>query len=360
MRLTSIKMATLLAASFLLSGCAIWNKEKAPAKEDSWSLNKLWKKEYQAPVSMAVIWSPDVLSVPGKAPTRGFGGRVYLYNERSQAIPVDGDLVVHGYLKSKRRSEEKVEADKTFGYTAEQLTSHFSPSELGASYSIWIPWDEADGERREVTLIPTFKGKDGSVVQGAAAKLFLPGRSSENTDERRASFPTQNVAYRKTSAPAVQTDLPVAGNGLRTTTINVPGASTLAKSPRKVSSGGTESYTLRTSTSTTNAFGSSETRGPRASTNSEVLDEAMQRRLEALQRAGSQLLPTGRLSPPGKSMIPGLPTVPQTQDSLPTLAQPQTDLRDLAPPMKGLDLKSPIAHRPFSMQQNVQPASYAR
>jgi len=164
-----------------VSGCAsMTDKGKGKTKEDSkWSLFK--KKEYQIPQSMNVTWVHDIISVPGKPPTRGFGGRIYFYNEKSQTIPVDGEVMVYGFDDT-YESHEGVgmdQADKRYRFTPEQFTTHFSEGDLGASYSIWVPWDAAAGAKKKVMLIPTFKSKDGKVIRGNAATLLLPGWSEE-------------------------------------------------------------------------------------------------------------------------------------------------------------------------------------
>ena len=164
-----------------VSGCAsMTDKGKGKSKEDSkWSLFK--KKEYQIPQSMNVTWVHDIISVPGKPPTRGFGGRIYFYNEKSQTIPVDGEVMVYGFDDT-YESHEGVgmdQADKRYRFTPEQFTTHFSEGDLGASYSIWVPWDAAPGAKKKVMLIPTFKSKDGKVIRGNAATLLLPGWSEE-------------------------------------------------------------------------------------------------------------------------------------------------------------------------------------
>jgi len=51
-----------------------------------------------------------------------------------------------------------------------------SKSELGSSYSFWLPWDEVGGPRTEVSLICRFEPKGGAVVSSEQAKQSLPGR----------------------------------------------------------------------------------------------------------------------------------------------------------------------------------------
>ena len=231
-----------LCAVFLVSGCSTLQKDSSPDSE-SWSISKMWKKEYQIPQKMAVIWSPDILTMPGKPPTRGFGGRVFFYNERSQPVPVEGDLIVHGYLGDPEEGAIHEQADKTFKFTAEQLTSHFSPSQLGASYSIWIPWDDARGYQQQVNLIPTFQTKNGGMVQGAVAKLILPGKSS-TSDRSTDGLPVQTISFQESATPTNNgVKLPEYGSDrswdeerrnkrkprMRTTTIQVPNSASLTK-----------------------------------------------------------------------------------------------------------------------------------
>ncbi len=87
----------------IFSGCASLTEPssaKKGKKKESWSWFK--KKEYQEPKSLVAIWTEDTFAQPGKPMTRGFGGRLYFYNEKSQAIPVDGELIVYGYEEDLR------------------------------------------------------------------------------------------------------------------------------------------------------------------------------------------------------------------------------------------------------------------
>ncbi|QDV26648.1 hypothetical protein [Aureliella helgolandensis] len=226
---------TAVALLFTTAGCSTFSKSGTETKGKDWLPTSWFKKEYQHPTSLAVIWSPDTLAVAGRPTTRGFGGRIYFYNDRSQAIPVEGDLVVHGYVTTPGHgANESVKADKSFAFTAEQLSGHFSPSEIGASYSIWIPWDEADGYREGITLIPTFKSTEGSILQGEAAKLFLPGKSRDPNDIDAPRM--QAVSYQTQSVPTNSGD---AKPTMRTTVIDVPRNASLVRKNGLSSSNGT-------------------------------------------------------------------------------------------------------------------------
>jgi hypothetical protein len=201
----------LLGVLLLLpgSGCA-----SLTSREKEWRWPWSGDEPYPTPTHMAVMWSPDVLVQPGKTPTRGFGGRLYFYDERSKAVPVEGEIVVHGFDESVQTiTDFQGPGVKRFRFTKEQLTSHYSQSDIGASYSIWVPWDAADGPVQKLTLVTTFRSTNGKMLQGEPAKLMLPGKGGPSpfttmpaTMMGPTSLPTGPLATRS-------------GNGMRTTTI---------------------------------------------------------------------------------------------------------------------------------------------
>jgi hypothetical protein len=177
---------TLLIAIAFCTGCSSLDKDwkkKLPWSPES----RIKTSKFETPSHLIAIWSPDVLAQPGKPPARGFGGRIYFYNEKNQAVPVEGQLVVYGY-DDLQNSHHPGQPQRKFAFTPDQFTKHFSNSELGASYSIWIPWDEAGGEQRHISLVPIFTATSGQVVMGQQAINVLPGRSGSQ-EEVQASAP---------------------------------------------------------------------------------------------------------------------------------------------------------------------------
>lgn len=135
------------------------------------------KLEYEVPARLAVIWSDALLNHPA-APTRGFGGRIYFYNKENQAVAVDGELVVYAYDDTGGIQKGR-QPDRKFVFKAEQLTSYFSETQLGASYSIWVPWDRPGTGRRDVSLVPIFTAKNGVRIAGQPTKVTLPGQEGD-------------------------------------------------------------------------------------------------------------------------------------------------------------------------------------
>ena len=301
-----------------------------------------------------MIWSPDVLTLTGKPPTRGFGGRVFFYNDRTQAIPVEGDLVVHGYRGDPMLGEsEQVQADKTFRFTAEQLTGHFSPSELGASYSVWIPWDAADGLRQEITLIPTFKGLDGQIVQGAPAKLFLPGRSIDSAAKHNAEskspdygFETQTVSYQQRSIPTnASGSLPRMERQTEPTTIELPALGSLGRPRAQSAAAPVQGFTLNPS-SAVQASAASAASSP-----------------SGVVLPGANATPPGGVPQPASAMPPTVSDLPipaanmqpaGTKPMSSSATVPFGNLRaNMTPtvPRYGEQSSTAFAHQPWHLQQ---------
>jgi hypothetical protein len=214
-------LTTLLLAFWLLTlqGCSMTNqKPQADSSRASifdrlpWSKRGQTPEPYPNPVKVAATWTPDTLVQTGRTPTRGFGGRVFFYDEKSRAVPVDGTLIVHGFDDTGESQRERV---KRFEFTPEQFTRHFSQSDLGASYSVWIPWDAIGGEQRRISLVTSFRTTDGKTVQGVPATVLLPGASLEPTAESElAKMSPQYQRYLEATRSAA-----VPSTGLTTTTI---------------------------------------------------------------------------------------------------------------------------------------------
>ena len=202
-----------------LPGCASLANNKDPSKQSKSFLDRFSffgekKSEepepYPHPVKMAVTWTPDTLIQSGRTPTRGFGGRVFFYDEKSRPVPVAGSLVIHGFDDASNDVKRHL---KRFEFTPDQFTNHFSQTDLGASYSIWIPWDAVGGDQVRISLVASFRPTQGAVLQGTSATILLPGKNSSTNQNSLSSFSTQYQHYKEATANAKPS------SGLTTTTI---------------------------------------------------------------------------------------------------------------------------------------------
>jgi len=127
------------------------------------TLKPKWKwpgddPEPEIPESVLPIWTDTILHQPGKPGIRGFGGRVYFYAKQGgDPIEVDGSLTVYVF-DGDRYDAASNEPLRKFVITADQLASHHSATDLGDSYSVWVPWDKVGGPSRSLSLIASLTG----------------------------------------------------------------------------------------------------------------------------------------------------------------------------------------------------------
>jgi hypothetical protein len=142
------------------------------------------ESQYPQAEKLVTIWSDAVYTQPGQKPTRGFGGRLYFYNSDNNTVPVEGQLVVYAYDDS-APGNLATKPSRKFVFTPEQFTAHYTPSDLGASYSVWIPWDEVGGVRKSVSLLPVFTCTSGKIVMGQQSINVLQGKTPEVVEPPR-------------------------------------------------------------------------------------------------------------------------------------------------------------------------------
>lgn len=160
--------------------------------------------DFQQPVRMAVIWKESAVTTPGKPATRGFGGRVYFYNEENEAIRVDGDLTVYAYDDTHSKGEETRAPERKYVFRAADLQKRHGETGLGDSYNIWLPWDEVGGERKTISLVPIFKPVNGLIPRSDHSIAILSGTTSteEKDFHRHAGASDSKIRQVSMTVPA--------------------------------------------------------------------------------------------------------------------------------------------------------------
>ena len=129
----------------------------------------------QVPTRLVSTWTDTTLNRKGEKSQRGFGGRLLFFNETGEdPIRVDGQLVVYAFDENGRASHE-THPTRRYVFPAEQFARHESEASVGASYSVWLPWDKVGGEQKNISLIARFEPKAGALVVGEQTKHLLPG-----------------------------------------------------------------------------------------------------------------------------------------------------------------------------------------
>lgn len=171
----SIALATLLIVSGCMSGSDGWRFAKKMDVRQSVGLAQDKPQPPQMPNRLVSTWEDTVLTLAGKKPQRGFGGRILFFNETSQEpVRVEGQLVVYAYDENDREAHE-THPTRRYVFPVEQFVKHESECQLGPSYSVWLPWDQAGGEQKSISLIARFEPKDGPLIVGDQTRHLLPG-----------------------------------------------------------------------------------------------------------------------------------------------------------------------------------------
>ena len=177
--LASAKWMSLYVAAAIgtiaIGGCAVPKaSDFKPSK--LFSLGDDDQPRKGIPSRIVGTWTDTVLTQPGNTPQRGFGGRLMFYDHKNdKPILVDGQLVVYAFDETGREPTDN-KPTRRYVFPPEVMPLHMSESEIGASYSFWLPWDEAGGPQTEVSLICRFEPKNGAVVASEQTRHRLPGK----------------------------------------------------------------------------------------------------------------------------------------------------------------------------------------
>lgn len=189
------------ALLMLVAGCSQFNlSRRIPWMADSMDRQKPSRK-------VSVVWTETVQYKSNQPPMRGFGGRLMFFGDRqNKPMRVHGDLVVYAF-DERNRDPSDSKPTRKYVFPAETLDKLYSKSDLGHSYSVWVPWDELGGPKEDISLIVRFSPEEGPPVISDQTKLTLPGkkrptagyadrtrRGHENADGQQV----QAVSYNRT------------------------------------------------------------------------------------------------------------------------------------------------------------------
>jgi hypothetical protein len=167
--------ALVFALASRAGSAQAWGMPKMFSLDNTWPFRDKDKPQQGTPVRMVGTWTDTVMTQAGQKPQRGFGGRVLFYEkDGKKPILVEGQLVVYAFDETNRQPTDN-KPTRRYVFPADQMPIHMSKCEMGASYSFWLPWDEAGGPKTEVSLICRFEPKGGAVVTGEQTKHLLPG-----------------------------------------------------------------------------------------------------------------------------------------------------------------------------------------
>jgi hypothetical protein len=182
---TFIRGWTVLVVLTACTGCTSWDLAEA------WNWSNAAPKP-QTPTRMTDVWTDTVFHQPGQRGVRGFGGRVMFYGEEGhKPIVVDGTFVVLAFDDTETEGApvppELKAPEKKYVILPDQLPNHYSKSDLGHSYSFWLPWDEVGGPERRICLIARFEPRKGRPIVSHPSHHVLPGPTASASSSKTAS-----------------------------------------------------------------------------------------------------------------------------------------------------------------------------
>ena len=191
----------LVALTLAVGGCTTFDPKWS-------SFDWPGKSRFKVPTLVLPIWTDTMLHQPNQPGIRGFGARVYFYErEGGDPIEVDGSVTVYVF-DGENHDVDAAKPLRKFVITADQLSKHHSKSDLGHSYSIWVPWDKAGGPSQAFSLITRFDGRNGGTVVSEAANKLLPGvtaRNDQETDSKTSVVQQVDFAVTGPAAPILET-----------------------------------------------------------------------------------------------------------------------------------------------------------
>src|SRR4051812_41691763 len=203
-RLNYLRTLLSIAAITALAGCADLDLRR----NIPWGEGQDGKPE--KPMQVVAFWSNAVQNRPDQAGLRGFGARIYFYGKNpNKPVKVNGSLVIYAFDEV-NRDPNNVIPDKKYVFMADQLKAKYSKSDLGHSYSVWLPWDEVGGQQRDISLVARFTNENGEMVSSDSTMVRLPGLYVAGGDQKpgKSSSLSEQFAVQQASLQQQQTSIP--------------------------------------------------------------------------------------------------------------------------------------------------------
>lgn len=312
--------------------------------------------EYGKPERVVATWSEAVLHRNGEG-TRGFGGRLFFYDRAStKPIRVEGQLVVYAFAEDGREATDH-RPSKRYVFPPEQFARHHSESEIGPSYSVWLPWDAAGGPQSEVSLIARFEPlQGGGLVVSDQTRQRLPGAPRDETmiaeQQQNKSDVKQTSFY--TNAPATEVKMepvPEKKQTMTTTTISLPGKF-MNRSPGTISP--TSAKPLKTAPSTTTPSVTSPTMTPATRAITPVTTRAAAPATTVTPHNTAPLGTTTTVAPSAAASMGGYPAAANTANTTPANGASPTGAFQPTPVGTSVKYLTPGE----SVRQSLQPRSF--
>ncbi len=184
-----------------------------------------WVKEEKPAVidHILAVWTEAVHSQTGKPAQRGFGGRMIFFDAQEKPIEVDGKLTIFVFDDHNINTQDPA-AKYKFVFPAEVLPQHFSKSDLGPSYSFWVPLADGNAPTQHFSLVAKFESIHGETVLSSLTKKVMVGsgaaKVAKETPVEKVDGEVRPVSYQEFAA-AKNAEQPSLGREIRSETIEL-------------------------------------------------------------------------------------------------------------------------------------------
>lgn len=218
LRLPDPYRVVVVAMAVWMAGCAPLGVNKPKA----WPFSK--EDVPKTPSKVVAMWTDAIRTRAEGPPQRGFGGRLTFYDAKGEKpIKVDGTLVVYAFDEAGREPGDN-KPNRKFVFPNEDWDQHYSKTDLGHSYSVWIPWDQPGGPQKDISLIVRFTPHLGPTIVSDQSRRLLPG-SKAIVESLPPAATSGRVALASHETPAVDGQASPStprAHAMRTTTIRIP------------------------------------------------------------------------------------------------------------------------------------------
>lgn len=178
LRTAMLLTAMLLWMLSLNTGCQTWD---SAGTIPVWSgLNKKSKSMAEPPHKIMAIWTEATHHRPDQPAERGFGGRVIFYDARDQTIKIDGRVTIFVFDDQNALADNPAPRYK-FVFPQDSVNAYYSKSELGHSYSFWIPLGSIEAPTQPFSLVVRYDSPTGERVLSELTKKVLVGTGVKAT-----------------------------------------------------------------------------------------------------------------------------------------------------------------------------------
>jgi hypothetical protein len=151
------------------------------------------------PVFVFPFWEPVIRQQNGEV-QHGYAARVFLYDKSHKPIKAEGAMDVCCFEEKPGLFNNT--PTKIVTFRPEDMELLYCESELGPSYTIWIPWDEKDSDAPQVSLLVKFRPvKGGDALMSQQATLDTPVKTLASGTNGRIRYdnPDKDIQVRQVS-----------------------------------------------------------------------------------------------------------------------------------------------------------------